>query len=421
MKTLDVLGDGLVPSSRDGESFFYGYFIVAASFLILLVTFGAYYAFGVFFKPLVQEFGWSSAKTSGAFSLASIMMGLLGIGMGVLTDRFGPRLVMTSCGLLTGSGYFLMSRIGDLWQLYLFYGILVGAGMGAAFVPLASTVARWFVLKRSLMTGIIAAGIGVGALAGPPLASWLIWAYGWRETYALIGVVILTVVVLSAQFVKGDPSGLGIEAHGANGDGSTENNTASGGFSLKQAVATRQFWLVTGMFICFGFSLFSIMVHIVPHAVELGISVAKAAKILATIGGFSIIGKVMLGKVGDSLGSRHTFLMSNFLMSGSLLCLLQAKSLWLLYPSAAIFGLAYGGMVVAQSPMVAGLFGLKSHGLILGILLFTAMIGGAIGPLWSGYIFDSTGTYGFAFLTCAALSSVGLLLTAILKPIKAAI
>jgi MFS family permease len=130
-------------ASNGQPRIFYGYFIVAAAFCSIFVLFAVYYAFGVFFKPVLEEFGWTRAMTSGAFSLSALLMGVLGIVMGGLNDRFGPRMVMTLCGILIGLGYILMSQIRTIWHLYLFYGIFVGAGMSASYIPLMSTVARW--------------------------------------------------------------------------------------------------------------------------------------------------------------------------------------------------------------------------------------------------------------------------------------
>src|SRR4030042_41871 len=103
--------------------FFYGYIIVVAAFLIMTIMWGSVYVFGVFFEPLLTEFGWSRAMTSGAFALSFVMLGLLGIVSGRMTDRFGPRKVVTVCGLFLGSGYLLISQTGAIWQIYLFYGV----------------------------------------------------------------------------------------------------------------------------------------------------------------------------------------------------------------------------------------------------------------------------------------------------------
>lgn len=163
--------------------FFYGYAILLASFLILMTVWGTQYSFGVFFKPVSSEFGWTRAETAGAYSLNMVLAGVFGILAGRLSDRFGARLVVTVCGLLMGLGYLLMSRIGAVWQMYLFYGVLASIGIAGMVVPLLSTVARWFIKRRGLTTGIAASGIGVGTVIMPPLASQLISSHGWRTSY----------------------------------------------------------------------------------------------------------------------------------------------------------------------------------------------------------------------------------------------
>jgi MFS family permease len=397
---------------------YYGYVIVISAFSILFVMYAVHYSYGVFFKPVLDEFGWTRATMSGAFSLSSIIMGLLGIAMGVFTDKFGPRMVMTICGLLIGLGYFLMSQLNAAWQLYLFFGIIVGIGMGGSFIPLMSTIARWFVEKRGTMTGIVTAGIGIGALIGPPVANRLITEYGWRVSYMILGSAVLVLVVLPAQFMKRDPTKMGHTAYGEHEGEQKQLKQETEAFSLGEAVVTKQFWMIFGMFFSLGYPLFAIMVHIAPHAIELGVSSTSAARILATIGGVSIIGKVLIGRVSDITGSRQTYLIGLILLSIAIFWLVPAKMAWTLYTFAGIFGLAYGGCVVSQSPLVANLFGLGSHGMILGVIGIGFTGGGALGPLLTGYMFDVIGNYQLAFLICAGISSGGIILTAVLKPIK---
>ena len=156
------------------QRFFYGYIIVAVSFFIMLVTFSFHISFGVFFKPLLTEFGWARAMTSGAFSVYMFLHGLLYIVTGRLNDKYGPRILTTACGIVLGLGYLLMSQISAIWQLYLFYGVIIAIGTSGLWVPLMSTVTRWFVKRRGLMTGITVAGIGTGTIIVPPLANWSI-------------------------------------------------------------------------------------------------------------------------------------------------------------------------------------------------------------------------------------------------------
>ena len=157
------------------------------------------------------------------------------------------------------------------------------------------------------------------------------------------------------------------------------------------------------------------MVHIAPHATELGISAVRAANILATIGALSIVGKVLLGRAGDTIGNRQTLIIGFVLMSAALFWLIPTKMAWMLYAIAGAFGFAYGGVAVSHSPLVAVLFGLRSHGLIFGLFGLSVAIGGAFGPFLSGYIFDVTGSYQLAFLVCAGISFAGIILSALLK------
>ena len=398
-----------------GSRFFYGYFVVGASLLIMSVMWGGYYAFGVFFKPMLDEFGWTRAMISGAFSLASIVNGLLTVAVGGLTDKYGPRMVMTVCGLLLGLGFILMSQVSDVFQLYLFYGILVGAGMSGSFVPLTSTVARWFFKRRGLMTGIVTAGSGIGALIGPPVASRLILIHGWRMSYVILGGITLLTVVLSTQLIKRDPKQVGQFPYGENETEEMELNLRVEEFSLKEAVRVPQFWIFSATGFCYGYCVFAIMVHITPHAIESGISAVRAANILATIGGFSILGKVLLGRAGDIIGNRRTLILGFILMSIALICLAPAKMAWLPFLIAGIFGFAYGGIAVSHSPLLAELFGLRSHALIFGVFAISVSLGRATGPLLTGYLFDVTNSYQMAFLVCAVISLTGILFAAFLR------
>ena len=175
------------PVLTSERRFSYGYIVVVAALCIMLAMYGTRSVFGVFFKPMLTEFGWTRALTSGAHSLSMVVQGSLAVIMGGFNDRLGPRIVLTLSGFLVGLGYLQMSQIGAVWQLYLFYGVLIGTGMGGVFVPLLSTIARWFTARRSMMTGVVATGIGIGTLLEPPVANRLISIYDWRTSYIIIG------------------------------------------------------------------------------------------------------------------------------------------------------------------------------------------------------------------------------------------
>jgi len=403
-----------LPDTRNPK-FFYGYVIVAAAFVMLTVMGGTYYSFGVFFTPLLTEFGWTRTMTSGAFSLAILLEGMLGIVMGRATDRWGPRMVIPLGGFLLGLGYLLMSQISALWHFYLLYGVIIGIGLGSLWVPPVSIVIRWFTKRRNMMTGIAIAGTGVGGLITPPLANWLISTYDWRLSYVILGGAVLVLVILAAQFLKRDPAQIGQLPYGENRRELPETQLGNDGLSFREAVSTKQLWLVSGIFFCFGFCMFTIMIHIVPHAIELGIPPASAANILAIIGGVGIAGKAIMGVVTDRIGTRTGIIIGLILMIVTLTWLIVARELWMLYLFAVarelwmlylfatFFAFGYGTMVSLMSPTIAELFGLSSVGVLLGIVNFAATLGCAIGPVIAGWLFDINGNYQLVFLLCAAI------------------
>ncbi|MBW1799330.1 MAG: MFS transporter [Deltaproteobacteria bacterium] len=395
--------------------FFYGYTVAGAALLIMLMMFATRYVFGVFFKPTLSEFGWTRAMTSGAFSLSMFMEGLLGILMGMLTDRFGPRAVLTLCGFFLGIGCLLMSRVNALWQFYLFFGVIMGIGISGGWVPLLTTIARWFVKKRGLMSGIVLTGTSLGAVIAPPVGEWLISAYNWRTSYTIMGIVVFALIVFSAQLLRRDPYEMGQRPDGGVKGRVPDSSTVIAGVAFRDAFSTRQFWSILIMYWCFGFCFFTVMVHIVPHSTDLGIASAAAARILATIGGLTCFGRIFLGKAADRIGARWIFIIGFILFTATFFWMVQADQIWMIYFFAIPFGFLQGGMGASESPLVADIFGLRSHGSILGFSSFGFTFGAAVGPLLGGYIFDVTGTYQFAFLICALLSIAGLILTVFLK------
>jgi MFS family permease len=410
---------GQIKGSSGGKNtgFYYGYVIVFAGFLILMVQYGAQYSFGVFFKPLLEDFGWTRALTSGVYSINVILQGFLGILAGRLTDRFGPRLTLTISGILLGSGYLLMSRVQYVWQIYLFYGLLISAG-SVIWVPMVSTVVRWFVKRRGLMCGILASGIGFGILTVPLLANHLIASFNWRISYIIVGSIAMTVIIIAAQFLKRDPGQIGLPAYGASEVNGSIQDVNIQGLSFREAIRTRQCWMIAITFFTTNFCTQMVIVHIVPHATDIGISAVAAATILSAVGVFSIVSKITLGRLIDRLGTKFIISAVTVLMIIAFLWLLQADKLWMFYLFTIVFAFGYGGASAVQSPIVADFFGLKSHGAILGFILIGNFAGGAVGPLVAGRLFDLQSSYALAFIICAAISGIALILTLSLKPIR---
>ena len=268
------------------------------------------------------------------------------------------------------------------------------------------------------MTGIAMAGIGAGTFIFSPMANWLVSVYQWRTSYIVVGGLALVIVIAVAQLLKRDPSQVGQVPYGKAEGREPGSNLSTEGFSLKSAAHASQFWTAFAMFFCLGLCLVGIQVHIVPHATDLGISATSAANILAALGVGHLGGGVLLGNIADRFGTRQVFLISFILMATSLFGLVSITNVWMLYLLAIVFGFGGGAAATLMSPLMAELFGLSSHGLILGVMSFAFTIGSAVGPFVDGYIFDVTSSYQLAFLISAAVGVVGLILSTTLRPIK---
>ena len=395
--------------------FFYGYVVVLIAAVVMLMANGTRACFGVFLLPVLTDFGWTRAMTSGAFSLVMFLGGLMGLVMGRLNDKSGPRLVVTISGSLLGLGYLLMSQINTIWQLYLFYGALVGIGMSGFWVPLLSTTARWFSRRSAIMTGVVLSGVGIGTMVMPPLANWLISTYSWRNSYTIMGISVLIIVISAAQFLRRDPNKMKVKPHERKNIKEKRLNLESSGFALQQAMKTRTFWMHAVITFCSGLAILSVSAHIVPHAIKLGISAANAATILTVIGGVGIPARIIMGSTGDRLGYKPTYIICFSLMAISLLCLLLANELWMIYMSVAVFSLGSAGTSTISSPMAAHLFGLRSHGAIYGVITLSYTIGAAVGPTLAGGIFDITNSYQLAWIVGGIFTVVGIIAASLLK------
>lgn len=292
--------------------------------------------------------------------------------------------------------------------------------MSGAWVPLTGTIARWFVQRRGAMTGFVLAGVGVSGLITPPVANWLISSFEWRGAFAVMGVTVFVIIVLVAQLLRRDPSQVGQVPYGSNMTESPNSNSkySEKGFSFKEALLAKQFWIVIPMVFCFGFCMFTTIVHIVPHATDINTSAANAARLLAVIGGIAIVGRIFLGSLADKIGSRSIFIIGFSLMSAVFFLLAPARELWMLYIFAVTFGFSQGGMGASESLLVADIFGLRAFGLIYGVVGCGFTLGAAVGPWVAGFLFDLTGNYQPVFIACAVVGILGLLLTACIRPIR---
>ncbi len=394
----------------------YGWVMVLVTACTLAIYGLTFYSFGVFLMPLTTEFNWDRGALSVAVSINMLVAGGLGPIAGKLSDKYGPRILVTLNGLLAGIAFLLLSQISSLWQVYLIWGLLVAVASSCCWTPIVSATPRWFVKKRGIAIGLVSAGWGVSGVIGPILAQWLISAYDWRQAYIVLGLITFVTIVPLAQFMKHSPERMGLMPYGGSGnvrEGESLAATAEG-ISLKQAIKTSHFWLFGLILVCFFFCLQVIIVHIISYAVDVRIPATIAASTLSIIGVGSVIGRLFMGFVSARIRSKLALTACLAAATIALILLLFTKEVWILYVFAIIFGLAQGGIIPLLTIITAELFGLKSLGIILGSLTFLGMIGSALGAPLAGIIFDVRGSYSLAFLICVVLCALATILSLVL-------
>lgn len=410
---------GQAKTARRG--FFYGYIVLAAGFVIWLVGWGIFSpSFGVLLLPVVTEFGWSRSEAILGYSLSTIVYGPLAIIMGRLTDKLGPRTVVTVFGSFMGISYLLMSQISALWQFQLNYALLVAIGTSTISIPIMATIVRWFVRRRGLMVGIVQAGLGLGGVIFAPLTAWLILTYGWRLSYATLGAIALIGFIAAGLFLKSDPRDVGQLP-----DGAREITTSvkeehgehvkSKGISVRQAVRTRQFWIIAGLNFSFGYCRSAFTPHTAAYVQDKGFSLIDGANVVAALTVASILGRIVMGRVADIIGNRAALLISEALTPISLALALIAGDLWGLYIFGIIFGFGWGAQAVLRFTVASEEFGVSSIGALMGVLGLAEAVAASSGAYLSGYIFDVAGNYQPTFWLGIAIAIVGIIL-ALLKP-----
>jgi predicted MFS family arabinose efflux permease len=267
------------------------------------------------------------------------------------------------------------------------------------------------------MTGITKVGAGVGIMAVPLLANWLISGYGWRTAYVVLGIVAGAGIVLAALLFKRDPSQIGGRPYGADEAQSTEEDSEAAHFSLRRAMRTRQLWMFSAIWFSFIFCVQVVMVHIANHVTDLGLSPAIGASVISVVGGFSIFGRLGLAGLSDKIGPKSAYMIALSLLTSSFVLLQFAGEAWAFYIFAAMYGVAHGAYFALLAPMIAGLFGLRSLGSILGVILFIGTFAGLVSPVLTGWVFDTINSYQPAFITCLVLNAISIMLLFSLKPI----
>lgn len=402
------------------KNIFYGWIVVAASAIALMSNGGAFYGFGVFFKPLQNEFGWSHSLTSLVQSLFYVAYGTSQFVSGRLSDRYGPRPVFAGGSILLALGFILSGRIQSVEQIIPLY-IIAGFGTGTIWSTSVSTVQRWFVEKRGMAVAIASSGVGIGILVFAPLLGFLIDAHGWRTTYTIFGIATAGILASTIWFMAGNPEEKGLRPYGVVADTTIINKKnekldTSIGQTAGQAIKSYNFALLSLGYMFSVLPISLVAVHFIPYAVESGISGAIAAGALGLIGGMSVPGRIIGGVAADKFGWKKSMVLFCIFGSGTLIWLIYSQNIWMFYIFTIFFGFSHGTRVPMLPGLVSHLFGTRSGGELTGLITGLGVGLGGLGALLAGFVVDVTGTYTVAFLVASISFVLAAVLTGLLRP-----
>ncbi len=387
----------------------YRWVIVAAGVLLGCVAIGALFSLPVFLVPMTKETGWSRTGISFAMTVGFLAMAFGSIFWGSVTDRFGPRLVVLTGSCLLAVSLTLASFSQSLLVFQLTFGLLVGTATSAIFAPMMATVTGWFETQRSLAVSLVSAGMGMAPMTMSPIASWLISHHDWHGAMRIIAAIVAVIMIPTAFLVRRPPA---LDAPAV----STVGNAPAAEMSVGDAIRSPQFMilLLTNFFCCATHS--GPIFHTVSYAIACGIAPITAVSIYSMEGLAGLGGRVGFGILGDRFGAKRVLVTGLLIQATVALAYYFTRSLSEFYVVAALFGFTYAGVMPLYAVIARENFPLRMMGTIIGGNAMAGSLGMATGPLLGGWIFDTTGSYRWLYITSFSMGLGAVLIAMTFKP-----
>ncbi|WP_332649476.1 L-lactate MFS transporter [Lysinibacillus sp. 54212] len=391
--------------------------LIALSAIAIHLSIGGAYAYSVYKVPIVEQMGWTETSVTIAFT---IMMGLAGTAaafFGSTVEKLGPKKAAMLAAVLFGlgqAGAGVAIAIDSVVMYWLTYGLLSGVGMGIGYIAPVSTLVKWFPDRRGLATGMAVLGFGSGALITAPVAANLMETVGITTTYYILGICYFTLMLLGALYIA--PPKKGEVAGSENVSKYTASKTELNQLSAREAVRTRQFWMLWLMHLV-NVSAGIMMISVAsPMAQELvGLSVAGAATMVGIMGLFNGGGRLLWATASDYIGRSNVFIIF-FSIQVIAFAVLPFTTNTLLFQMMIFLVVScYGGGFSNLPAFASDLFGTKQLGVIHGYLLTTWSIGGVCGPLLVSGIHNAAGSYTPVFYVFTALIAISLMISLALR------
>ncbi len=383
------------------EKIFWGWYVVAGAFLVLGINYGARYCFGIFLKPMSEECGWSRSVMSISASINMFVYSVGAVFVGKLIDRIAPRWIITTGAMVLAMSLILTAFVETPLQFYLVYGLLCGAGAsGMSVVVGNSSVGKWFHRKRGMAIGITTMGISFGTIALTPVAGYVVKVYSWQVGFIFLGVITFLVGVSLSQLLlhRTNP-----EACGLLPDGDTKEHPGykdissrpdEDTISHRELIKDPRFMIIAVSFSLAVMALMSVFVHQVAYAMDHGIDKIAAASSLGAVSMAGFAGQFFYGWMSDRIkDAKYSASLGFIFMAAGMCILMKADSIDKLFLYAVVFGFGYGCLAPMSPILLADRFGRRMLGSVYGLVTFFIGLGGSIGPILGGLIYDRTGSY----------------------------
>lgn len=411
MKTADV---------QEDSKFFYGWVVLATTFLALFAAFGIRGSFGSYVTSWEQEFSVSRTSITVISLVSFIVVAFAQPLVGKFNDRFGARTVLTVSLSLTGVALLLCSIATSPWQLVVLYGVVASfAFTGASQITSAALMTHWFTAKRGLAIGVATSGMAAGNLTIVPTTLYLISNYNWRFSLGLFGLIVLIIFApLMAFLIRSKPADMGLKPYGESSEAIANHNPApatagtnSRNQSVWQILREKRFWLLTAPYFICGFTDVGLVyTHYIPFTQDSGFSLGIIGFTFSLIAAANLFGSIGSGYLADRMNRSRLLALVYLFRAFTFPILLIANEPWHLILFALTYGIVEMASIAPTSSFCADIFGKYSFGVVLGVVSISHMLGGAIGSLIPGIIYDTVHSYTPVFI----MSSILLVISAVI-------
>lgn len=382
------------------------------------ISIGSVYAWSNFTTPLSNEFGWSSSQVQLTFSLAILFLGLSAAFLGWFVEKYGPRIAGITAAIFFGigvAGSGIAVNVGSLWLLYVFYGVLGGIGLGIGYIAPVSTLVKWFPDKRGLATGMAIMGFGFAAAIASPVMDYLISNAGIAATFYTLGISYFVIMILSSLYISRPPEDW--QPEGFNPEQSEDHDSQDlAQLTAKESLKTKRFyylWIMLFINVTCGIAVISAAKPLAQSSI--GMSTAAAATLVGIMGIFNGAGRIGWASASDFLGRGSTYLTFFALQIVLFVVLPFSSQAWIFVAALAIIYTCYGGGFATMPAFIGDLFGTKELGAIHGYILTAWAAAGLVGPLFSAWMQDTTGSYENSLIYFAGLFVIAFIVSILTK------